>query len=212
MNRKALIVVDVQNDFCPGGALPVPDGDKVVDVANAISREFPVVVFTKDFHPKDHGSFASNHPGEALYSLSTLDGLPQVLWPDHCVEGTEGSHLHPKLEMPECSVIYYKGKNPKVDSYSGFYDNGHKQSTGLSEFLKSQNITEVWIMGLATDYCIKATALDAVKEGFKTRLILRGCKAVNVKPDDETQAINEMIKAGVGVIMGDPEIALKQGL
>lgn len=199
--KKALIIVDVQNDFCPGGALAVPNGDQVVVVANDLvaSGKFDLVVYTKDWHPKDHGSFASVQ-GKPPSTLGELNGLPQVLWPDHCVQGTNGAELHPKL-LVDAGKVFVKGTDPKVDSYSGFYDNGNKKttgkSTGLSGYLTEKEVNEVYVMGLATDYCVKATAIDAATDGFATFLVIDGCRAVNVKPGDAEKSLMEMANAGV---------------
>lgn len=205
---KALILVDIQNDFCPGGALAVPKGDEVVAVANQqFTDQFDKIAITKDWHPSNHGSFAANHEGKKLYETIDLNGLPQTLWPVHCVEETNGARLHAGLtylfdndEFGLDMRVFRKGTDPTIDSYSGFYDNGHKKSTGLSEWLKTQEVTDVYIMGLATDYCVKFTALDAVKERFKTYLILEGCRGVNLSPNDSEKAVAEMIAAGVIVI------------
>ena len=164
---KALIIVDVQNDFCPGGALPVPEGDRVVEVINRIQPGFDLVVATQDWHPADHGSFAANHPGRRPGEQIELAGLPQILWPVHCVQGTPGAELHPGLDRSRIARVFRKGTDPSVDSYSGFFDNGRRASTGLGEYLKDQGVTDVYVCGLATDYCVKATALDAVASGVQ---------------------------------------------
>ncbi len=194
---KALILVDIQNDFVKGGALAVPDGDAVVSVANKQSKNYDLVVLTQDWHPEDHGSFASNHKGHKVYDQIELGGLPQTLWPDHCIQDTKGAEFHPKLIVPKSVVIIQKGTDRKIDSYSGFFDNGHKKATGLNSILTEKEIKEVYIMGLATDYCVKFTALDAIKLGYRVYLIKDGCRAVNINPDDSDKAIEEMKKAGV---------------
>lgn len=196
--KQALILVDIQRDFCAGGHLAVPNGDEVVPVANAVKKLFRIVVATQDWHPQGHGSFASNHPGKKPFEMGELDGEPQVMWPDHCVQSTFGAHLHPDLDLHGVT-IFRKGTNPKIDSYSGFYDNGHKQSTGLAEWLKAIDVTHVYVMGLATDYCVKATALDAVKEGFTVSLIADGCRGVNMQGHESTAAIAELSAAGVRI-------------
>jgi nicotinamidase/pyrazinamidase len=199
--RRALIIVDVQNDFCPGGALAVKDGDQVVSVINCLQDfgNFDLIVATQDFHPKNHKSFASNNPGKKVGELSTLNGSPQVMWPNHCVQGTTGAEMHLALNMQKVAKVFKKGTNPEVDSYSGFFDNDKKSSTGLSEYLKNFGINEVFVVGLALDYCVKATALDALKEGFKTKVYLPATRSVNLSADDGAKAIVELEKAGIKV-------------
>lgn len=196
----ALILVDLQNDFMPGGALAVPEGDRVVPVANRLMPLFPLVVATADWHPKEHASFASNQPGHKIGDVIELDGLSQILWPDHCVQGTHGARLHAGLDHAGIHHIVQKGTNPKIDSYSGFFDNGHKQATGLSDDLKSQGVKRVFILGLATDYCVKFTALDALEEGFETILIEDGCRAVNLQADDGEKTIEELRAKGAKIL------------
>jgi nicotinamidase/pyrazinamidase len=196
---KALIIVDVQNDFCPGGALPVPEGDGVVEVINRIQPEFDLVVATQDWHPTDHGSFAANHPGHRPGELIELAGLPQILWPVHCVQNTPGAELHPRLDRSRIARVFCKGMNPNVDSYSGFFDNGRRQGTGLAEYLKAHGVTDVYVCGLATDYCVKATALDAVALGFKTHLLEEACRGVELREGDVRQAIEEIRRQGVAM-------------
>ena len=197
---KALIIVDVQNDFCPGGALPVPEGDQVVAAINRIQPRFDLVVATQDWHPADHGSFAANHPGRSPGDEITLAGLPQILWPVHCVQGTPGAELHPGLDRSRIAQVFYKGTDPSIDSYSGFFDNGRRSATGLAEYLKSQGAEEVYVSGLATDYCVKATALDAVGLGFKTYLVADACRGVELRPGDVQRAIDEMRTGGTGIL------------
>src|SRR5688572_8918288 len=143
---EALLLVDIQNDFCPGGALPVPDGDAVVDVANALAPHFGLVVATRDYHPATHRSFAVNHPGKHVYEQIELDGLPQVLWPPHCVQGTAGSELHPRLDVARITRVFTKGTDERIDSYSGFFDNGHRKATGLGGYLEQAGVTALVIM------------------------------------------------------------------
>jgi nicotinamidase/pyrazinamidase len=197
---KALIIVDVQNDFCPGGALPVPEGDRVVEVINRIQPEFDLVVATQDWHPADHGSFAANHPGCRPGAQIELAGLPQILWPVHCVQGTPGAELHARLDRSRIARVFQKGSDPSVDSYSGFFDNGHRHATGLGEYLKGQGVTDVYVCGLATDYCVKATALDAVGLRFKTHLVEDACRGVELQSGDVGTAIEEMRKQGVIIV------------
>jgi len=197
---KALILVDIQNDFLPGGALAVPDGDAVIPVANKLQSAFPVVVATQDWHPANHGSFAASHPGKKVFEQIELNGLPQTLWPVHCVQNTTGAELARALVRERIAKVFPKGTDPNIDSYSGLFDNGHRRSTGLGEWLKAQRVTEVFVCGLATDYCVKFTALDAAKMGFKTHLIEDASRGVNLRPDDVRNAIEEMTRAGVGVV------------
>lgn len=197
---KALILVDIQNDFLPGGALAVPDGDKVIPVANQIQPLFPLVVATQDWHPANHGSFAASHPGKQVFQKIELNGLPQTLWPVHCVQNTQGADLAAALDRTRIAKTFPKGTEADIDSYSGLFDNGHRQSTGLGEWLKAQGVTEVFVCGLATDYCVKFTALDAAQMGFKTHLIEDASRGVNLRPDDVKNAVEEMKRAGVAVV------------
>lgn len=197
---KALILVDIQSDFLPGGALAVPEGDLVIPIANELQRAFPLVVATQDWHPANHGSFAVNHPGRNVYEQIDLNGLPQTLWPAHCVQGTPGAELAKPLNRPHIAKVFPKGTDPAIDSYSGFFDNGHRKSTGLGEWLKAQGAQEVFVCGLATDYCVKFTALDAAQMGFKTSFIEDASRGVNLRPSDVTEAIDELTRAGIAVV------------
>jgi nicotinamidase/pyrazinamidase len=198
---KTLILVDIQNDFCPGGALAVPKGDEVVAIANQLVPRFPLVVATQDWHPANHGSFAANHPGAAAFQLSELAGLPQVLWPVHCVQDTHGAAFHPNLDARGVAKVFPKGTDPAIDSYSGFFDNGRRKSTGLGEFLRGQQVETVTILGLATDYCVRATALDALGMGFQVTLVTDGCRAVDLKPGDGERAMVELREAGARLLV-----------
>jgi len=197
---KTLILVDIQNDFLPGGALAVPDGDKVIPVANQLQLLFPLVVATQDWHPSDHGSFAASHPGKNVFAQIDLNGLPQTLWPVHCVQNTKGAELAAALNRDRIAKVFPKGTDASIDSYSGLFDNGHRKSTGLGEWLKTQGVTEVYVCGLATDYCVKFTALDAVQFGFTTYLIEDASRGVNLQPSDVGNAIAEIKRAGVTVV------------
>ncbi|MCL4120346.1 UNVERIFIED_CONTAM: hypothetical protein GTU68_000456 [Idotea baltica] len=199
----ALILVDIQNDFLPGGALAVPEGDEVVSVANTMMDRFSIVVATQDWHPADHGSFASQHHGRSVGELIDLNGLDQVMWPDHCVQGTHGAEFADGLSPIDAGNVFVKGTDRKIDSYSGFFDNGHLKSTGLGDALKADGVTDVFILGLATDYCVKFTALDAVELGFKTTLIQDGCRGVNLQPDDVETSIEQMKAAGVRITVSE---------
>jgi len=197
---KALILVDIQNDFLPGGALAVPDGDQIIPVANELQAAFPLVVATQDWHPANHGSFAANHPGKKVFEQIDLNGLSQTLWPIHCVQGTPGADLAPGLHREPIAKIFRKGADAGIDSYSGFFDNGHRRATGMAEWLKSKGVTEVHICGLATDYCVKFTALDAAQMGFKAYFIEDASRGVNLRPADVKNAIAEMNRAGVKTV------------
>src|SRR5688500_4174136 len=164
--KRALVLVDLQNDFCPGGALAVRRGDETIEVANRIAPSFDVVVATQDWHPANHGSFAANHGDKRPYEVIDLAGQDQVLWPVHCVQESKGAELHAGLERSRITKVFPKGTDPSIDSYSGFHDNGHRRSTGLGEWLETQGVSDVYVMGLATDYCVKFTALDARRAGF----------------------------------------------
>jgi nicotinamidase/pyrazinamidase len=200
--KRALIVVDVQNDFCPGGDLAVPEGDQIIPLINQLMDQFECVVATQDWHPKDHKSFASIHhkkPGEVIL----LNGLKQVLWPDHCIQGTYGAELVSGLDQTEIDQIIQKGTDPEIDSYSGFYDNGHRKATGLKDYLLKKGVKEVAVCGLAADYCVKYTALDAVDLGFKTTVIEDASRGINLKKGDVASAIREMRHHGVQVVKSE---------
>ncbi len=177
---NALLLIDIQNDFLPGGALAVSGGDQIIPVVNALQNRFELVVATQDWHPATHKSFASAHPGKNVFEQIDLDGLPQVLWPDHCVQGTTGAELSPAVDWKRTEAIFRKGTNPDIDSYSGFYDNGHRKETGLAAYLKGRGVTTVFLAGLAADYCVYFSAKDALAEGFNVVLI-----------EDATRAIDE---------------------
>jgi nicotinamidase/pyrazinamidase len=198
---NALILVDIQNDFLPGGALPVPEGDAVIPIANRLqeSGRFDLIVATQDWHPADHGSFAANHPGRTLGEVIDLNGLPQILWPVHCVQETRGAAFADGLATMSIEKVFTKGTDPAIDSYSGFFDNGHRKSTGLGEYHRARGVTDVFVCGVATDYCVKFTALDARQLGFNTFLIEDASRGVNLKPGDVARAIEEMRGAGVRV-------------
>jgi nicotinamidase/pyrazinamidase len=200
---NALILVDIQNDFIPGGALPVPEGDQIVPIVNRLLPTFELVVATKDWHPPNHGSFAANHVGKKAGEVIDLNGLTQILWPVHCVQGTPGAEFVPGFDTLRIRQVFRKGTDPRIDSYSGFFDNGHRKATGLGDYLKARKVEEVFIAGLATDYCVKFTALDAVGLGFKTHLIEDACRGVNLQPDHVTKAISEMKQAGAVVVRSE---------
>ena len=203
---RALILVDIQNDFTPvtvnkpEGALAVPDGNAVIAVANRLMPDYDLVVATQDFHPAVHKSFASAHEGRSVGEVIDLNGLDQMLWPDHCVQGTAGAELCDELKKDGIDEVVVKGTDPEIDSYSGFFDNGGTKSTGLADLLRERGVDAVDVMGLATDYCVKFTALDAVREGFETGLIIEGCRGVELQKGDCSAAIEEVRAAGVASI------------
>jgi nicotinamidase/pyrazinamidase len=200
---NTFILVDLQNDFIPGGALPVPEGDQIIPVLNRLQPHFDLVVATQDWHPAQHGSFAANHPGRKQGEMIDLNGLPQILWPVHCVQGTPGADFVPGLERKQWDRVFVKGTDPQIDSYSGFFDNGHRQATGLGDYLREKGVRDVYVAGLATDYCVKFTVLDALKLGFKTHLIEDACRGVNLQPNDVRDAIEAMKAAGAAVLKAD---------
>jgi len=199
MTQRALLLVDLQNDFCAGGALAVPQGDSTVDVANLLIdwslTRGETVVASQDWHPANHGSFASQHQVEP-YTQGELDGLAQTFWPDHCVQNSEGAALHPLLQKQHIAAVFHKGENPAIDSYSAFFDNGHRQKTQLDAWLRERDIRELTVLGLATDYCVKFTVLDALNLGYNVNVITDGCRGVNIQPHDSNQAFMEMAAAG----------------
>jgi len=197
---RALILTDIQNDFLPGGALAVPEGDAVIPIANKLQSHFDMVLATQDWHPPNHLSFASNHPGKMVFEGIQLQGLPQTLWPDHCIQETPGAALAKTLEQSRIQRVFQKGTDPEIDSYSGFFDNGHRKSTGLGDWLKRAGVTELSVCGLTTDYCVKFTVLDALQLGFHTTVIEDACRGVNLDPDDAAHAITEMRTAGARIL------------
>lgn len=176
---NALLIIDIQYDFLPGGALAVPHGDEIIAEINEYMYRFPLVVATQDWHPKDHLSFASMHSGRHPLELIDMNGMAQVLWPDHCIQGSHGALFPETLTQGPVEAVFRKGLEPGIDSYSGFYDNGHKKSTGLAAYLKGKGVTELVLVGLAGDYCVNYTAIDALQEGFETSLILSGIRSIS---------------------------------
>lgn len=199
---KALLLIDIQNGFCPGGNLPVAEGDGVVPVANRLmaSGAYDLIVASQDWHPANHGSFASQHPGKKPFDMGELSGQPQVMWPDHCVQETPDADFHPDLDTTRIDFVQRKGENALVDSYSAFRDNDKAALTGLAEWLKNKDVTELDIMGLATDYCVKFSALDAVDmlPGVKVRLIEDGCRGID--PEGVQNAMDAMRAASVEIV------------
>lgn len=205
MSKKALIVVDIQYDFIDGGALAVPKGQEIVPIVSHLIEfgQFDLVIATQDWHPANHGSFAANHPGKSIGEVIDLNGLPQILWPTHCVQGTNGANLHADLPQQKIDKVVRKGTDSAIDSYSGFFDNGHRKSTGLADYLRDHNIAETYIVGLAADYCVKFTALDSVQQGFKTYLFTDATKGVNLSPQDTDLAFEEMKQKGIGLLTSE---------
>jgi len=193
---KTLLLIDIQNDFMPGGALAVSGGDEIIPIVNGLLPGFDLIVATQDWHPAGHGSFAANHPGKHPFEQIDLDGLPQTLWPVHCVQNTGGALFASGLDTRRIVRVFTKGMNPRIDSYSGFFDNGHRASTGMGEWLKAQGVHELHIAGVATDYCVKFTVLDALKAGFRVNLITSACRGVNLQPGDVDRVLVEMQAAG----------------
>lgn len=198
---NALLIVDVQYDFLPGGALEVTQGDEVIPVINRVQEKFPLVVATQDWHPADHGSFASNHPGSDVFSMSKLGGLDQILWPDHCVQGTPGADFSDHLHANRIEAIFRKGTDPQIDSYSGFFDNGKKKSTGLADYLKGRGVKTVFMGGLAADFCVGFTALDAIEAGFMVFLMEDATRAIDI--DGWEKMKKNILKKGGEIIQSD---------
>jgi nicotinamidase/pyrazinamidase len=203
MIPRALLVIDVQCDFLPGGALAVPLGDQIISPINDIQPKFDLVVATQDWHPSDHGSFADQHDGRRPGEQIVLDGLEQILWPRHCVQLTHGAQLAGGLDTSAIRAVFKKGTNRRIDSYSGFFDNARRQATGLADLLADEGVTSIFLVGLATDYCVKFTALDGVSLGFGTTVIGDCCRGVNLRPDDSRRALEELHAAGVRLIDKD---------
>lgn len=199
-NKASLILVDLQNDFCHGGSLAVPDGDAVISIANQLQHYFDIIVATKDWHPQNHVSFSSSHVDKKVFDVVSVGNLNQVLWPNHCVQHSKGAEFHPDLDISLINKIIYKGTNKNVDSYSAFFDNSHLRETGLADYLHEHHIKDVYIMGLATDYCVKYSCLDAVQLGFNTYLIEDACRGVEIKKGDINKALLEMKNRGVKLI------------
>src|SRR5688500_6633897 len=200
---RALILVDLQNDFVPGGALAVREGDAVIPVANRVQQAFDLIVASRDWHPRDHGSFAANHPGRNVGEVIDLHRLPQILWPVHCVQETSGADFVPGLDTSRIERVFLKGTDREIDSYSAFFDNGHRKSTGMGDYLKERCVRDVYVCGLATDYCVNFTALDACKLGFNVYLIEDASRGVNLKADDSANAVEGIRRAGGQIIRSE---------
>jgi nicotinamidase/pyrazinamidase len=196
--RGALIVIDVQNDFCPGGALPVRDGDAVVAPINRLAPHFPLRVFTQDWHPAEHRSFAEHHPGKPPFSSTEMSYGTQVLWPTHCVQGTPGADFHPLLEVDNADLILRKGIHSHIDSYSAFFENDRETSTGLAGYLRDRGVTALWFVGLATDFCVHYSVMDALRLGFEATLVEDACREIDLD-GSHAAALAAMQGAGVSL-------------
>ena len=192
----ALLVIDVQNDFCPGGALAVAGGDAIIARINGLLRDYPVRVLTQDWHPADHSSFAENHPGAAPFSLIQMPYGPQVLWPVHCVKGTEGAEFHADLATDAADIVIRKGFRTAIDSYSAFFENDHSTPTGLDGYLRSRGVTAVTLVGLATDFCVAYSAIDAAGLGYTVTVLEGACRAIDLN-GSLAEAREKMRAAGV---------------
>ncbi len=199
MEKNVLLVIDLQNDFCPGGSLAVPDGDKIVPVINKIMDKFYKVVATQDWHPKNHISFASTH-NKQLYETIEINNILQTLWPEHCVQGSHGAELHKDLDIKKINLILRKGTDPQIDSYSAFLENDKQTKTGLDGYLRSLDIKKVYVCGLALDYCVYYTACDAVKFGFETYVIIDATKGVDVPKGNVEKTVQHMKSLGIKIL------------
>jgi nicotinamidase/pyrazinamidase len=197
---KTLIIVDLQNDFMPGGALGVPEADLVIPIVNKIMPHFSLILATQDWHPSDHVSFATNHPGKKPGDVVEVKGISQILWPVHCVRNSKGAELVKELKKEKIESIFYKGTDKEIDSYSAFFDNAHLKSTGLHEYLSSRGINEITIAGVATDYCVLYSVLDAIELGLSVTVISDACKGINLYPGDVESAFAKMMGRGAKVI------------
>jgi len=195
---QALIVIDIQNDFCPNGALAVPNGDHIVDQVNALMRQYNLCVLTQDWHPKGHSSFASSHSNKDTYDIIDMSYGPQILWPDHCVQNSEGASFHPRLDTTKAHLILRKGTNPDIDSYSAFFENDRKTPTGLNGYLQSLDIQSVAMVGLATDFCVNYSAVDAAHLGYNVTVFTQLCRAIDLDGSLDT-ALKNMTCAGVSL-------------
>ena len=201
--KKALLVVDLQNDFLPGGALGVHKGDLVVPLINQLIKQpFDLMVASLDWHPENHGSFASTHQKKVGEHIK-LKGMDQILWPVHCVQDTTGAAFCEALDYEDFDRVFHKGTDEEIDSYSAFFDNGHLKETGMRDYLKEHGITDLYIAGLTTDYCVKYSVLDAINLGFRSHVIKDACKPVNLSPNDENESLAEMQSAGATITITD---------
>jgi nicotinamidase/pyrazinamidase len=198
-DRDVLFIVDVQNDFCPGGALAVPQGDQIVPAVNRLAAEFAHVILTQDWHPRGHASFASSHPGKQPFDTIDLSYGQQILWPDHCVQGTRGAAFHPDLEVPHAELVLRKGFRTAIDSYSAFLENDHRTPTGLAGYLKERRFERITLCGLATDFCVFYSALDGRQAGFAVTIVTDACRGIDMD-GSLSQAMRSMNEAGVTIL------------
>lgn len=196
--REALIVVDVQNDFCAGGALAVVDDDSVLPAINHLIGRYGHVILLQDWHPADHSSFASNHPGQQPYATVAMPYGEQILWPDHCIQNTQGAAFHPRLDTASAELILRKGCHRAVDSYSAFFENDRTTPTGLAGYLRERNVEQLTFCGLATDFCVAYSALDAVRQGFRARVVMDACRAIDLNGSLDT-ALKQMQQSGIAL-------------
>lgn len=199
-HKKALLIIDLQNDFCKGGNLAVPGGEEIVPLINQLQLYFDLIIATQDWHPSDHISFASSHQHHKIGNLIKIGQQTQILWPDHCVQHSKGADFHPQLNLKRIEKILQKGIDKNIDSYSAFFDNAHLRATGLNDYLHEKGVKEVYLAGLATDYCVKYSALDALSLGYQVSVIVDACRGVDLKPNDVVEAFEEMRLAGVELI------------
>lgn len=200
---KTLLIVDVQNDFMPGGALAVPEADQIVPIINKLIPHFDLILATQDWHPQDHVSFATNHPGKKAGDRIEVQGITQILWPAHCVRNTRGAELVPGLQKEKIASLFYKGTDKLIDSYSAFFDNAHRRSTGLYDYLASRSIDEIYVAGVATDYCVLYSVLDALELGLQVHVITDACRGINLYPGDVEAAFAKMVARGAKIVSSE---------
>ncbi len=204
---KALVLVDLENDFMPGGALGIKEADQIIPIINTIIPKFSLVVMTQDLHPADHVSFASSHSGKNPGDRIKVKELDQTLWPVHCVRNTLGAEIAPGLDKDKIASFFYKGTDKNIDSYSAFFDNARHKSTGLGDYLKSRGVTDIYLAGVATDYCILYSSLDAIDLGFSVYVIIDACRPINLHPEDEAHAIEAIVAKGGKIITSSELLA-----
>ena len=197
---KTLLIVDMQKDFMPGGALGVPDADRIAPLLNRVMPRFPLVLATQDWHPADHASFDTSHPGKHAGDMVTVQGIPQILWPVHCVQDTKGSEFVAGLNQQPIKTVFYKGTDKWIDSYSAFFDNAREKSTGLDDYLKAKNIKELYIAGVATDYCVLYSVIDALDLGYTIFVLVDCCRGINLDPQDVEDSLATMLEKGANII------------
>lgn len=209
MKKNALLIIDVQNDFCSHGALAVPQAEAIIPLINDMQTYFDELIATQDWHPANHMSFAANQLGRKIGETIKIGGISQILWPIHCVQNSHGAMFHPDLHISPTIQIIRKGTDPSIDSYSAFFDNAHLKKTELDDYLQSKNITTLYLVGLATDYCVKYSALDAIFLGYETYVITDACRGVNLNKDDTEKALQEMHQTGVHIVQSKDVYSLR---